>query len=441
MPIFNYKAKEIIVKIVYYGPGLCGKTTSLQRLHEETIPERKGELYFLATETDQTIYFELLPLLVGEIKDFKLRFQVYTVPGQVKYNNTRKIVLQGVDAIVFVADSQRSRRQPNLTSLENLKYNLKGGYNILLKDVPLVFEYNKRDMKDLLTVAELNQDLNPRNLPYFETIAIEGQGVLDAFEAISGLAIQSLETRLLQLERKASPSAFKGIQQKLMQSLKLPQRNALAENPADSDLESSKPGEFAAFAGQHEDLDFTDDAKSLFILDDEEKEPETRAVQKEEEKGPSYLDIFAMTYHDGDVIFEEGDEGNEMYFVEDGRVRIVGSYKLTKKVLAIYEKGDFFGEMVLFGGKTRSATAVAVGMTRILPVTRETLASQIQSRPEIAMALLETLSNRIRNDGQTIGKLADHNKELRKRLIQVQDLAKQLMEQNKHLKQQAGRES
>ena len=136
MPIFNYKAKEMIVKIVFYGPGLCGKTTSLQFLHQQTIQERKGELYFLATETDQTIYFELLPLYVGEIKNFKLRFQVYTVPGQVKYNNTRKAVLQGVDAIVFVADSQRSRREANLISFKNLQYNLKAGYNILLKSVP-----------------------------------------------------------------------------------------------------------------------------------------------------------------------------------------------------------------------------------------------------------------------------------------------------------------
>ena len=136
MPIFNYKAKEMIVKIVYYGPGLGGKTTSLQYLHEETIAERKGDLYFLATETDQTIYFELLPLHVGEIKDFKLRFQVYTVPGQVKYNNTRKAVLQGVDAIVFVADSQRSRREANLTSFKNLIYNLRGGYNVLLQNLP-----------------------------------------------------------------------------------------------------------------------------------------------------------------------------------------------------------------------------------------------------------------------------------------------------------------
>ena len=420
MPIFNYKAKEIIVKIVYYGPGLCGKTTSLQYLHQQAISEQKGELYFLATETDQTIYFELLPLLVGEIKDFKLRFQVYTVPGQVKYNNTRKIVLQGVDAIVFVADSQKSRRQANLTSFENLKYNLKGGYNILLKDVPLVFEYNKRDMKDILTVAELDQDLNPRNLSYFETIATEGPGVLEAFEAISALAINNLEQRLLQLEGKYSPPVFKGIQQKIVQSLKLPQRRDSEETAKESYLGRGTQEESTKPSVLDESMDFGGTSEILTILEDE-KEAEVLPVHKEEDKGLSYLDIFAVTYHDGEIIFEEGDPGNEMYFVEEGRVRIVGSYKLTKKVLAIYEKGDFFGEMILFGGKTRSAAAVAIGTTRLLPVTRETLSSQIQSRPEIAMALLETLSNRIRNDIQTIGKLADHNKELRQRLAQVHD--------------------
>ncbi len=204
MPIFNYKAKEMIVKIVYYGLGYAGKTTSLQFLHQQTIPERKGELYFLATETDETIYFELLPLYVGEIRNFKLRFQVYTVPGQVKYNNTRKAVLQGVDAIVFVADSQITRREANVISFKNLHYNLKAGYNISLKHVPMVYEFNKRDMDDLLTIEELNQDLNPWHLPYFETIATQGTGVLETFEAISVQAISNLEQRLLEMEGKSS---------------------------------------------------------------------------------------------------------------------------------------------------------------------------------------------------------------------------------------------
>lgn len=451
MPIFNYKAKEVIAKIVYYGPGLCGKTTSLQYIHQQTIPEQKGELYFLATETDQTIYFELLPLHVGEIKDFKLRFQVYTVPGQVKYNNTRKAVLQGVDAIVFVADSQRSRRQANLRSFENLRYNLKGGYNVLLEHIPLVYEYNKRDIRDILTVTELSQDLNPQNLPYFETIALEGQGVLEAFESISFLAIKNLENRLLQLEAKASPAVFREVQKRIAQSLHLAPQKDISRGHQKIFLESEKQPDSPEISISSQPLDSLGGSEALPLLEDEkeleslllpEDEIESEAFPLleagEEDKSLSYLDLFAVTYHDGELIFEEGDSGDEMYFIEEGRVRIVGSYKLTKKVLALYEKGDFFGEMILFGGKTRSATAVAIGTTRLLPVTKETLSSQIHSRPEIAVALLETLSNRIRNDGQAIGKLADHNKELRQRLIEARDTIKQLIEQNKLLKQKLG---
>jgi CRP-like cAMP-binding protein/signal recognition particle receptor subunit beta len=422
MPIFNYKAKEMIVKIVYYGPGLGGKTTSLQSLHEETIAERKGDLYFLATETDQTIYFELLPLHVGEIKNFKLRFQVYTVPGQVKYNNTRKAVLQGVDAIVFVADSQRSRREANLTSFKNLIYNLRGGYNVLLQNLPLIYQYNKRDMRDLLSVTELNQDLNPWGCPYFETIATEGDGVIDAFETIATLVIQNLEDRLLQLDGKITPAAFQEFQKKIAESLNLFSRTGRREGGSSSEndqmesLENFASGEFSGL----------------------QIEPDAPIFSEKKEKDVAYGNILSLTYHNGEIIFDEGDTGNEMYFIEEGQVRIVGSYKNTQKVLVTYEKGDFFGEMVLFGGsRTRSARAVAVGATRLLPVTRDTLASQIRSRPEIAVALLETLSERIRNDTQTISKLADQNRRLVKHLEKSYTDMRGLMRQNKILQSRA----
>lgn len=436
MPIFNYKAKEIIAKIVYYGPGLCGKTTSLQVLHQETIPDRKGELYFLATETDQTIYFELVPLYVGEIKGFKLRFQVYTVPGQVKYNNTRKAVLQGVDAIVFVADSQRSRRQANQRSLENLKYNLKGGYNLLLENIPLVFEYNKRDMPDLLLIEELNHDLNPRGLPYFETIAIRGEGVLDAFEAISSLAIENIEERIAQLDQKnPSSAAFRGMQKKIVQSLNLTRQQEAV--PEQQDIHfggGEEPDLFEDIQRPGQVFDVESDAEESLVSEKEDSDV-LIPISRDEEKSLSYADIFAINYEDGDVIFREGETGDKMFFIEEGRIRIVGSYKQTKKVLAIFNKGDFFGEMALFGRKERSATAVAIGPTRLLPVTRETLATQIGNRPDIGIAILETLSDRIRNDTLTIGRLADQNKELRQRLIQARDTMKHLMDQNKRLKQ------
>jgi CRP-like cAMP-binding protein/signal recognition particle receptor subunit beta len=425
MPIFNYKTKELIAKIVYYGPGLCGKTTSLQYLYQQAIPERKGELYFLATETDQTIYFELLPLYVGEIKDFKLRFQVYTVPGQVKYNHTRKIVLQGVDAIVFVADSQKSRREANLMSLDNLKYNLKGGYNILLENVPLVYEYNKRDLWDILPVGDLNQDLNPRGLPYFEAVATEGNGVVEAFEAISSLAIKSLEKRLLQLEAKP-PAAVKGFQQKSPD---------FSQNHEEIHLEGKIQIESLDMSIFDQPLNFGDEQEPLISPVGDEQEdlilPEERG---EKETRLSYLDIIAETYHNGETIFEQGDPGDKMYFIEVGKVKIVGSYKGTKKVLITYKKGDFFGEMVLFGGKTRSARAVAIGTTRLIPVTKETLASQIQNKPPIALSLLRTLSNRIRDNTKTINKLAEQNKELMQRLRKAHATMERLIEQNKSLK-------
>lgn len=425
MPIFNYKAKEMIVKIVYYGPGVGGKTTSIQYLHQATIPERKGELYFLATEADQTIYFELLPLYVGEIGDFKLRFQVYTVPGQVKYNNTRKAVLQGVDAIVFVADSQQSRQEANLISFKNLRYNLKGGYNLLLENIPLVFEYNKRDMKDVLTVAELTQDLNQRDLPYFETIATTGVGVLDAFEAISALAIERLEKKLLELEAQQAPSALKKIQKEVTQSPGRAPRSDFFKG--EEKFHPERDGQIDVMKASAADQVVDVSPDGLIDL----------TVPKEEKKESlSYVDILAETYHNGEFIFEEGDPGDTMYFIEDGQVKIERSDKGTKKVLVVYEKGDFFGEMVLFGKKPRSARAVAVGATRLLPITRETLTTQIQNRPEIAVALLKTLSDRIRNNNKTISKLAEQNKGLKYHLKKARDTIEQLRKQNNALKRE-----
>lgn len=438
MPIFNYKAKEMIVKIVYYGPGLCGKTTSLQILHQQTIPDRKGELYFLATETDQTIYFELLPLYVGEINNFKLRFQVYTVPGQVKYNNTRKAVLQGVDAIVFVADSQRSRREANAISFKNLQYNLKGGYNILLSSLPMVYEYNKRDMKDVLSIDDLNADLNPWKLPYFETIAVKGTGVLEAFEHISATVIKNLEKRFqsgaageASHERSASPTFFQRPLEPVeeLQEMMFETEESEPSENQQASLLDEEPGMEAGEAPVFEDeADEGEVLKSSRLV----HEP---LIPGRKHRELSYADIIDQSYQDGDIIFEEGEPGNEMYFIEEGKVKIVGSYKEMRKVVAIYEKGDFFGEMALLGGKTRSARAVAVGKTRLLPVTRETLAMQIPQKPEIAIALLETLSSRIRHNTKTISKLAGQNKELMQHLQKARNVIQQMKEQTEFLRQ------
>jgi signal recognition particle receptor subunit beta len=196
MALFNYANREITAKIVYYGPGVCGKTTSLQYIHERIAPDQRGRLLSLATETDRTIFFDLLPLKVGEIRGFKLRFQLYTVPGQVKYNQTRKLVLQGADAIVFVADSQVSCREANVESFKNLQDNLKE-QGKTWEDMPLVYEFNKRDLPNLLSIEDLNRDLNARKLPYFPTVATKGVGVMESLEAISKLALQDIESRLV----------------------------------------------------------------------------------------------------------------------------------------------------------------------------------------------------------------------------------------------------
>lgn len=195
MALFNYANREITAKIVYYGPGVCGKTTSLQYIHERIAPEQRGRLLSLATETDRTIFFDLLPLKLGEIRGFKLRFQLYTVPGQVKYNKTRKLVLQGADAVVFVADSQVKCRELNIESFRNLQENLKE-QGKRIEDMPLVYEFNKRDLKDLLSIEQLNQDLNPRKLPFFQTVATKGMGVMEALETISKVALHDIEQRL-----------------------------------------------------------------------------------------------------------------------------------------------------------------------------------------------------------------------------------------------------
>src|SRR5687768_8047348 len=168
---------QMTAKIVYYGPGLCGKTTNLQFIHHRTAAKSRGEMVSLETETDRTLFFDLLPLDVGVIGGMKVRLQLYTVPGQVFYNATRKLVLKGVDGIVFVADSQRAALETNLESLANLKTNLR---ELGLPDpVPIVLQYNKRDLRQVLSVEEMNQSLNTEGHLVFEAAALHGIGVFE----------------------------------------------------------------------------------------------------------------------------------------------------------------------------------------------------------------------------------------------------------------------
>ncbi|MBD3398943.1 MAG: gliding-motility protein MglA [Candidatus Coatesbacteria bacterium] len=194
MSLINYANKEINCKIVYYGCGLCGKTTNLLYIHKKIAAEYRGKLVSLATETDRTLFFDFLPLDLGSIQGFTTRFHLYTVPGQVHYDASRKLILKGVDGLVFVVDSQVERIEDNIESLENLKVNLRSqGYE--LDDLPMVVQYNKRDLPNVVPVEELERQINHRNDPSFESIATEGVGVFDTLRAISKLILASISQK------------------------------------------------------------------------------------------------------------------------------------------------------------------------------------------------------------------------------------------------------
>jgi signal recognition particle receptor subunit beta len=188
----NYMAREINCKIVYYGPGLCGKTTNLQYIYKRTNPEAKGKMISLATETERTLFFDFLPLSLGEIRGFKTRFHLYTVPGQVFYDASRKLILKGVDGVIFVADSQLERLEANQESLDNLRTNLaEHGYS--LEKIPYVIQYNKRDLPNALPTEELRQLLNPIGVLDYEASARTGQGVFETLKAVSKLVLTELK--------------------------------------------------------------------------------------------------------------------------------------------------------------------------------------------------------------------------------------------------------
>ncbi|MEZ4398849.1 MAG: GTPase domain-containing protein [Kofleriaceae bacterium] len=191
MSFINYSSREINCKIVYYGPGLCGKTTNLQYIYNKTNPEAKGKMISLATETDRTLFFDFLPLSLGEIRGFKTRFHLYTVPGQVFYDASRKLILKGVDGVVFVGDSQVERMEANIESLDNLRTNLQEqGYD--LDKLPYVVQLNKRDLPNASPLEELLEVLNPTNVPHYEAVATKGVGVFDTLKAVAKLVLTEL---------------------------------------------------------------------------------------------------------------------------------------------------------------------------------------------------------------------------------------------------------
>ncbi len=192
MALVNHTTREINAKIVYYGPGLSGKTTNIHFIYHRISPTQRGKLISLATETDRTLFFDFLPVELGTIKNYRVRFHLYTVPGQVFYNATRKLVLKGADGVIFVADSQRAMMDSNLESLANLKENF-GEQGIDLENFPMVIQYNKRDLPDVMSVDQLDAALNRRELPSFGAVAMNGEGVLKTFTAISKLVLQDMQ--------------------------------------------------------------------------------------------------------------------------------------------------------------------------------------------------------------------------------------------------------
>ena len=191
MSLINYSSREINVKVVYYGPGLCGKTTNIQYIYDKVSPDTKGKLITLATEMDRTLFFDFLPLELGKVKGFRTRFHLYTVPGQVYYDASRKLILRGVDGIIFVADSQRNRYDANIESLYNLHENL-AEYQLKLDDIPYAIQYNKRDMPDVIAVKDLEEELNPKRYPSFEAVAVKGVGVFDTLKAVAKSVLRNL---------------------------------------------------------------------------------------------------------------------------------------------------------------------------------------------------------------------------------------------------------
>ena len=191
MTFINYASREINCKIVYYGPGLCGKTTNLQHIFDSTAPQAKGKLISLATETDRTLFFDFMPLELGTVRGFKTRFHLYTVAGQVFYDASRKLILKGVDGVVFVADSQEERMDANIEALYNLEENLRSqGYDLM--KIPYVLQLNKRDLPNILSVEELREELRRKGEPVVEAVASSGTGVFDTLKAVAKQVLTEL---------------------------------------------------------------------------------------------------------------------------------------------------------------------------------------------------------------------------------------------------------
>lgn len=206
---FNFFRREVNCKIVYYGPGLSGKTTNLEIVHKKSPPSNRGELTSIATEQDRTLFFDFMPLDLGTVAGMKTKLRLFTVPGQVFYNSTRKLVLQGADGVIFIADSQKQKLDENLESLRNLEENL-AEYGMKITDIPVVIQWNKRDMPTALPVPELERQINFLHAPTFEGVAITGEGVFPTLRKCAALVLESVQKNLTNQSPKPAPAAPMG---------------------------------------------------------------------------------------------------------------------------------------------------------------------------------------------------------------------------------------
>lgn len=245
MVSINYATKEVCCKIVYYGPGLSGKTTNLQYVHEKTPNQTRGKLISLATEADRTLYFDFLPINLGSINGFAAKFQLYTVPGQVYYNATRKLVLRGVDGVVFVADAQAEKLDDDIESLSNLKDNLEE-YGYDLNDLPIVIQYNKSDLPTALSTAELDAKLNTLGWPSYTAVAVKGEGVFDTLKAIMKLVLEKARTGGTKTKSRTAAPAPASV---------APSSPAAATAPSEGALETASVATGAPMLGAQPEAD------------------------------------------------------------------------------------------------------------------------------------------------------------------------------------------
>ncbi len=295
MAFVNYNNKEITIKIVYYGPALSGKTTCLRYIYSSKQVRNKGKLITLDTDGDRTLFFDFLPIEIGKLGDYSLKIQLYTVPGQVSYDTTRKLVLQGADGVVFVADSQVTIRKENIESWKNLEINLHKN-NIAISEVPIVMQFNKRDLKEILPVDELNKDLNSENRTFFPTVATTGESIVESLHTIMKMVIISLKNKLSIFQKdktvmfsKEEITASSPAEEDLDQYRTMPMQRKLNEDTEKEEIfELSKPfideEEEAAVSGQEEDIFDLDDGSFLGKVDEDIEIPDVSLVDELEDE-------------------------------------------------------------------------------------------------------------------------------------------------------------